>query len=1023
MKVKKIWVRHKHLTPQLQPGIDATLEEQLRVLRKQILDLLLRDRFVSFIKQPKLFFDNQLNCIWLLHKFKVRSDEMFQQVSRLQVHTFHHWEVPTLAELQSIAKEPLFVSDPAPKCTKNKDAEGALSQDPKQAGHSVSMEKRVVYSSSMSQDRAGYRTVTMGSGEVDVSEESLMLIPIHRISQRDIYSFVVANSLLPKGVPGIREKLSKLYQTTMLLNSKQTSQFVPSIPALKRHFLEGDYIRARLPILEDSFLHDSEKGLWELHQPHMKDARKPVGKDWLPVTLKEPWEARNPERDIRKGAVAIDFGTSSTVVACREHGKTILLRVGITDFFRNPLPDDYQNPTVMEFVNLPNLISAWTSEAYRPLVRWDDFRCSHAALTSYRKNDANQRIVAGILTHIKQWPLLEKINLQPLRITDQSTGTEMEIHPSSPSMPAHGQRISVSSSDPFDPTELYAYYLGLFINNRANGLFLDYYMTFPVTYPKHVKQRILSSFARGLMRSLPSSLVESPSIQRFIVREEASEPAAYAACALTELKIPPSRDGVAFSVFDFGGGSTDFDFGVYRLPTPQEEEQGYEQVINHFGASGDIYLGGENLVNRIVFLTFAQNLDVCRQHHIPFTCPVEAELFPGYEMFVDRSNVAQTNSTLLMAKVRHFWEKFEWYFPPEAVSTDADGTKVASRKKRRRLSDRIGDALGQVIINADFDLDKNLQNFPESENRFQISLELLNRSREKVSVTFTIDRNEVNRFLVKRVGKGIYQFLIAMQQAFSRQGGMPDKVHILQAGNASRALLVQALFSMLLQNKMFRWSPPSGGMIKANPALEQIQEVIPFFAKGEDSEAVADGQFVVHRPPVGDPNDPYRPTAKTGVAIGLLKLIPGETLLAIHTTGKRVHYKKEGDGFAIEEGGESPFHYYVGGLQKGYFKPVLLQNGDYGAWHALGTPTRRAFTLVYSKSPQAVLGKLLRGASELREKALTFSRGTEKKRLFVRAVAPTAVEICLADSLEQIIEWTQNDLIDALPGREILDLF
>ena len=1019
MKVQKLWVRRRHLGPPTKPVVDKELEQRSRQLRRQVLDLLTSSRFVSFIKHPKLFYDNTLNCLWLLHGFQAASGEMFQKLSRVKMATFQHWEIPTVAELRSITREPLFATDPTP-------GQGAAQTGQKTAAKGGSV-KRKLYACSTEEGEPGYHTVTMGSGEVGVSEEAQHIIPIHRVSQRDVYSFVVAHGLLPKDVPGIREKLSQLYQVTMALNGQQ--QEPPpddlSIPALKTYLLEGDYVRARLPKLEEAYLHDAEKGLWELHQPHFQESRKPIGKDWLEVTLKEPWEARDPEQDVRRGSVAIDFGTSSTVVACREHGTTILLRVSMADFFRKPRPEDYQNPTVMEFIHLPNVVAAWTSEAYRPFVRWDDFRCSHAALDNYRKNDADQRIVAGILTHLKQWPLLERMNLQPLRIVDQTTSTEMEILPSSPVLPAHGQRISVTRNDPFDPTELYAYYLGLSINNRSNGLFLDYYMTFPVTYPKQIKQRILASFARGLMRSLPPSLMDSPSIQRFSVREEASEPAAYAACALMELDISPSREGTAFAVFDFGGGSTDFDYGIYRLPTPQEEDQGYEQVINHFGACGDIYLGGENLVNQIVFLTFTQNLEICREHRIPFVCPPEAELFPGHEMFIDRSNIAQTNSTLLMAKVRHLWEDFQWHLPeePEGVAGEEAG-KSPAKKSARRRSDRIGDALGRAILDADFNLDEGVQSFPESESRLAVPLELLNRSREKAKVTLTVDRNVVNRFLVKRVGKGIYQFFIAMRQAFSNLGTMPKEVHILQAGNASRALLVQALYAMLLQDKMFRWSPPPGGL-KNGAALRRIQQAIPFFGGQEAAGGGQEsgGRFIVHRPPVGDPDDPYRPTAKTGVAIGLLKLIPGETLLATHTKGKVRRYTKGPGLFVHEESGESPFHLYVGRLKQGRFKPVLMQNGDYGEWHELGTPTRRAFTLVYSKSPQAVLGELQRGSPELREKALSFGMGTDKQRLFVRAVAPTTVEVCLADSLETVIEFMQDGRSDALLERQAMDLF
>ncbi|MEO5353830.1 MAG: hypothetical protein H7835_11565 [Magnetococcus sp. XQGC-1] len=988
MKVQKIWVRHTHLS-QPSPGtVDqklADLEQQQRLLRQEVLGLLSRDRLVSFVKCPDIYYDNRLNCLWWLRGFQAPVSELFKRVARLKMHTFEHWEVPTAEELRDILREPLLAKNPL-------------------------FQNRYVCSSTLDQTQNHYQTIPVGSGPYDPQQKSmdgeanLLLIPIHRLSQRDIFSFIVASTLFPAGIPGLREKLSALYKLTMAINNQRTPPPTPAIAEVQRYLLEGDYLRARLPILEDAYLHDTKKGVWEIYQP-----KPPVGKDWLEISLPEPWEARNPERDVHKGVVAIDFGTSSTVVACREHGKTILLRVGITDFSRKPLPEDYQNPTILECIHLPNLMAAWNAEAYRPMVRWDDFHFSHTALASYRQNEADQRIVASILTNIKQGPLLNRGNQPPPRITDQMTGADMELCATAAQMPVHGQRVSVTGNDPLDPIELYAYYLGLFINNRSSGLFLDYYMTFPVTYPKKVKRRILASFARGLMRSLPASLVESPAIQNFTVQEEASEPTAYAACALAELDIQPTDQGISFAVFDFGGGSTDFDFGRYRLPTPKEEEQGYEHVIEHFGASGDMYMGGENLVHHIAFLTFVQNLDLCLERQISFTMPPEADPFPGHEMFIDRSHIAQVNTTLLMAKVRHLWENFQW--------PTADEQGGTPKKSNRRRADVISDMLHQAMLDTEFTLDPAVPCFVEPDNLLTLSLELLNRHREKVPVTLTVDRNAINQFLVKRVGKGIYQFFIAMQQAFANRGELPKKIHIFQAGNASRALLVQAIYAMLLQHNMYRWTPPAAG-IKPNASMEAIRQTLPLF------DPAVNVQFIVHRPLVGDPKNPYNPTAKTGVAIGLLKLIPGETLLAIHTARKRRPDKEKEKGAAtdalsptVEPLQESPFRFYVGRLKGNRFKPVLQQNDPYGEWHELGTPTRRAFTLIYSTSPRSFFGELQRGVSELREKTLNFGMGLEKKRLFVQAVAPTSVEICLADSPEQILQAPEE-----LLARQVLDL-
>ena len=954
MKVQKFWFRADHLTPHLQTGIDKKLELKLRQLRRETLELLKQERFVSFARQPKLLFDNQLHCLWLLHGFQASPGDMFKYVSRLRVHAFNHWEMPSADALQSICQEPIFLNHPK-------------------------FQNATLLSGTPAHGQPGYRTVTLGGQGQGVATESQSIIPVHRVSQRDIFSFIVAHSLLPTGIEDVTKKLSHLYALTLELTKKQKQPPPPSLPALEKHLLEGDYIRARLPVLEEAYLYDMEKGLWELHPP-----KKAPGTGWVEVTLdQKPWEARNPEQDVREGVVAIDFGTSSTVVASREHGKTVLLRVGMTDFFRKPLPKDYQNPTILEFINLPSLLAAWNLDAYRPLTKWEDFHFSHEALANFRENEADQRIVAGILTNIKQWPLVTASYPHPLRITDQSTGTDLEICPVNTPAPVQGQRLRTSQNDPFDPIELYAYYLGLFINHRSNGLFLEYYMTFPVTYPKNVKIRILSSFARGLMRSLPLSLVDSPAMDRFLVREEASEPAAYAACALEELEIPLTPLGTAYAVFDFGGGSTDFDFGLLRLPSPEESQKGYERVLNHFGASGDMFLGGENLVAHVAYLTFLQNLEICREHKIPFSCPPEGEKFPGHELFIDHSHVAQTNSALLMAKVRHLWENFQWNLEePLAGAGQADAATSETTAIPRRRTDHISDALSQAVIDTDFNLIPTTRSFSEAENSLDLGLDLLSRNREKVPITFKVDQNQINHFLVKRVGKGIYRFFIAMRKAFDEKGLQPECVHILQAGNASRALLVQAIFTALLQNKMLKWNPPSGGL-KKNVALEEIKKTIIF------------PHFVVHRPMVEDPENPYSPTAKTGVAIGLLKLIPGESTLTIGPSMADLH-------------GEAPFHLFVGRLQKGFFQPVIHQNGPYREWQELGVPTRGSFNLVCSDSPQAGQGNLKRGSLELREKSLLFAPGSDGKKLFAQAVGPRSVEICLADSLVQILNTPEE---------------
>ncbi|MGN7610638.1 hypothetical protein ACQZV8_00980 [Magnetococcales bacterium HHB-1] len=960
MKVNEIWIKDKFLVPQASPppAPKKPSKQKLLQLRREILQQLTKQRFVSFAKQPHFYYDNQLNCLWLFYDFKAQPEEMFKYVDRLTIYAFKSWGIPTVEQLQSITWE-------------------QLSEQQKR------FQGVTVLSATPSKNASGYRTVTLGTGTTGTSTEEHTIIPLHKVAQRDIFSFILAHALVPKNIPGIEEKLTELYQmTTGDRGLIDHTKPIPSLRALQQHLLESDYQRARLPVLEPAYLFDMGKGLWELHQP-----QKPDGDDWVRVNLETPWESRNPEKDVREGVVAIDFGTSSTVVAYREHGKTTLLRVGMNDFFQVPKPEDYQNPTILAFINLPNLLKAWNSEVYRPTTSWEDLSFSHEALNQYRAHEAERRIVASMITNLKQWPLRNSENKR-IRLTDQQTDIEIDIEPVNNPMPVYGQPLTIDPDAPLDPLELYAYYLGLFINHRVNGLFLEYHMTFPITYPKEVKDQIRASFARGLQRSLPAALIHSKSMKRFQVREEASEPAAYAACALSELDIEPSEEGTAYGVFDFGGGTADFDFGIYRLPTEDEEDQGYESVIKHFGASGDMYLGGENLIANLAYLAFQQNLETCRTHRIPFSCPPEAEYFPGHEMFIDQSHVAQTNNALLMAKMRPIWEDFVWIPNARDAEANQDNEKA---QRRRRFADVVGDSIRRAIISEQFDIDAEATTCDHQDAQFTIDLELLNRDREKVAVSFTLNRDQLNHYLVKRVGNGILRFFMAMQQAFNNHGFKPKTVHILQAGNSCRSLLVQSLFAAILQKRMIGWKASAHGPIE-NTVLENVKKHVDF------------GDFIVHRPPQSDPKDPYRPTAKTGVAIGLLKLIPGETLLAQGPT-------------ADTDTGEAPFRFYVGRLKRGFFHTIIQQNGNYQEWKELGIPTRGVFNLAYSTSPQAGTGTLKRGSPELQEKSLRFYQGMEGKRLFIRATGPSTVELYLADSLEQILKQPEKTA-----HREVIDL-
>lgn len=727
-------------------------------------------------------------------------------------------------------------------------------------------------------------------------------------------------SFMPYGIAANDENgkafITLLIQYQQLLTGKQANDFVGTWQDL-------DYFSTRLPKIETPTFVDAHKGIWEFYVPEVQAEK------FETIQVSQQIRARNPVLDIQQDAlVAIDFGTSSTVVAIRQNGRDELLRIGVQaqDLHKEVTAQQFENPTILEFKQLQPLLEAWHSEAYRPLLNWKYIHCSHEAKASLNNHRSVQGFVlSSIFSRLKQWAVRDTQHRQ-IRLTDQS-GQEYTVEPLIELNPVKGQAIKLDTEYPeLDPIELYAWFLGMNINWRGRGIFLDYYMTFPVAYSDEVKAKILASFRRGLMRSLPESLLADEQISKFSVRDWASEPAAYAIAALEKLNIEPTKQGVAYAVFDFGGGTTDFDFGIYREPTEQEEDL-YDAVIEHFGAGGDPFLGGENLIENLAYFVFQQNMNACRSQKISFTQPIDAEKFMAHEQLIDDSQTAYTNTAVLMAVLRPLWEagKFNDQF---------DGS---------------------------------------------LAVELLNREAQAVNCTFTVKQDELFAFLKSKIYSGLLNFFEKLKHAFANHPQQKQSVEIFLAGNASRSYLLKEILADLDVNQTQKNSSLSAD-------LNQIfNDKIP--------------HLNIHYPLDADLKHHDTITAKTGVALGLLRLCPGERL-------KVVNHAKPSE--------QTPFQYYVGRIRRGKFDVVLQQGSLSTEWQALGTIGEDGvFILLYSQLAQAISeAGMKRGSIGLHEKRLTFVGDCTQQKVFVRMVASTQIEICSAADLSTIEQMMNLQRID-----------
>jgi len=331
------------------------------------------------------------------------------------------------------------------------------------------------------------------------------------------------------------------------------------------HYLRySDERRSQRVIYEESMLKDHNLGHWDLTAPEFS------AKKGTEVVLSEPIFARNPFFDIKKDAtIGIDFGTKSTIVSKLENGNPVIVAVGSNNNSR-----DFENPTVLHLHDFETFNNQYQAKAGRPDTSWKDLSVSWVASDKLRNSNAKN--FDAFLTTLKQWTAIKDAGQGLLRPRDEQ-GKIIDIQP----------YTELKDAD-FDPVEAYAYYIGLAINNlRDKAIYTHYLLSYPVNYEEDVIEKIIASFRKGLLKSLPSVLTQdSQFLENFKVEKYASEPAAYAITALETYEIAESYEEEGkphyYGIFDFGGGTTDFNYGVWEMTEEDvADETGYDYIIKY----------------------------------------------------------------------------------------------------------------------------------------------------------------------------------------------------------------------------------------------------------------------------------------------------------------------------------------------------------------------------------------------------------------------------------------------------------
>ena len=155
--------------------------------------------------------------------------------------------------------------------------------------------------------------------------------------------------------------------------------------------------------------------------------------------------------------------------------------------------------------------------------------------------------------------------------------------------------------------------------------------------------------------------------------------------------------------------------------------------------------------------------------------------------------------------------------------------------------------------------------------------------------------------------------------------------------------------------------------------------------------------FEVHLPLQTDEKNLFKPTTKTGVALGLLRVSPGETLKVIN--------------HAQQNNVDSPFQFFVGTHRRGMFSASIKRGDTYEKWQELGAIRAGVFPLLYTSQSQALNG-IERGTNGLKEHDIEFSGSDiQGKKVFGRIMTPDSIEIGLAETVNQIEQVSHCQMI------------
>ncbi len=652
----------------------------------------------------------------------------------------------------------------------------------------------------------------------EVSEEDKIkfkqaLRVLHAIVSNEAYSRYLSddNQRFIEGLAQAEKITNELVEKTLEIVSY--SDVDVDFEAFSNVMLEVDKTAVGLKSYSQSQLLDLDGGHWDLAVPSSPKESVTFRFDNLPKEkigeeeVERNFYVRSSLKDLKRdGFVAIDFGTKSTTASfIGEGGRYCLLSIG-GDVDAEDLKK-YENPTIVEFRNKEKFLKDYNALSHRPFTEKQDMEVAYEAqkyFTSAQGNDLYR-----FFSKLKQWAGADE--KQNFRDLFEDFSLESFAH-----------------CTDFNPIEIYAYYIGRCINNMHNGVFLKYFLSYPIKYEKHQAEKIRESFEKGLKKSLPRHVFDDEkTAKNFKVELRASEPCAYAISALKSYGFDKSAKldkPVYYGVFDFGGGTTDFDFGKWEKSANPK----FAYKMTHFSSGGDKYLGGENLLELLAFEAYGQNFQTLKEKGIVIAKPnydgIDEQRFGS---FIQKSREARLNLQTIASNLRPFLENL-----------DADIIEAIEENEEFEIE---GFEKGSKITL----FDRNGKDIPEIELK--------------------IDYKELLNLLKSKIDDGVKNFFAGFSKVMAEN--IDDECrafHIFLGGNASKSMLVKQAFENAKEKELKAYkqmaSKDDFTFILYDPLGTEASDKQILELTGEDALKAWGGHV--------------KPTCKTGVAFGLLESRP-----------------------------------------------------------------------------------------------------------------------------------------------------